>query len=132
MLTNAGVQLLFGRIYKFYSTKWVFLISITVFEIGSLLCGVAPSSIVLIIGRAVAGLGSSGVMSGVLLIMTRTVPLHRRPLLTGAFGAVFGIASVAGPLLGGVFTEDVSQDIFLVEQGHLAPPSAFYLKKFTE
>lgn len=107
MLTNAGVQLICGRIYKFYSPKWVFLCSIIIFEIGSLLCGVAPSSIILIIGRAIAGLGASGILSGVIIIMTRTIPLHKRPIYSALFGATFGVSSVIGPLLGGTLTDDV-------------------------
>lgn len=108
--TNSGVQLLYGRIYKFHSTIWVFLISNSIFEIGSLICGVAPSSIVLIVGRAISGLGSAGVTSGSIMIMTVTVPLHKRPVYTGCFAAVFGLASVIGTLLGGVFTEKVSRE----------------------
>jgi EmrB/QacA subfamily drug resistance transporter len=104
MLTSAGFILLYGRIYTFFPTKAVFLSGIFLFEAGSALCGAAQSSTMLIIGRAVAGLGSSGIFTGAILIMLNTVPLHRRPLLQGLFGACFGVASVAGPLLGGAFT----------------------------
>jgi MFS family permease len=104
MLTSAGFILLYGRIYTFFSTKAVFLSGIFLFEIGSAVCGAAQSSTMLIIGRAIAGLGSSGIFTGAILIMLNTVPLHRRPLLQGLFGACFGVASVAGPLLGGAFT----------------------------
>jgi EmrB/QacA subfamily drug resistance transporter len=104
MLTSAGFILLYGRIYTFFSTKAVFLSGIFLFEVGSAVCGAAQSSTMLIVGRAIAGLGSSGIFTGAILIMLNTVPLHRRPLLQGLFGACFGVASVAGPLLGGAFT----------------------------
>jgi EmrB/QacA subfamily drug resistance transporter len=104
MLTSCGFILIYGRIYTFFSTKKVFLTSIILFEIGSAICGAAPSSLILIIGRAVAGFGSSGIFTGAILIILEIVPLHRRPMLQGLFGACFGVASVAGPLLGGAFT----------------------------
>jgi hypothetical protein len=101
-------MLLFGKIYTFYSIKWVFLITIGIFEIGSAICGAANSSTTFIIGRAIAGLGSAGVFSGGVLIIVHSVPLAKRPLFQGMFGAVFGVASVVGPLLGGALTKDVS------------------------
>jgi len=104
MLTSAGFILLYGRIYTFFPTKNVFLSGIFLFEVGSAVCGAAQTSTMLIVGRAIAGIGSSGIFTGAILIMLNTVPLHRRPLLQGLFGACFGVASVAGPLLGGAFT----------------------------
>ncbi|KAH9881744.1 hypothetical protein IAQ61_000472 [Plenodomus lingam] len=104
MLTSAGFILLYGRIYTFFPTKPVFLSGIFLFEAGSVVCGAAHSSMMLIIGRAIAGLGSSAIFTGAILIMLNTVPLHKRPMLQGLFGACFGVASVAGPLLGGAFT----------------------------
>jgi MFS family permease len=64
MLTGACSMPICGRLYQIYSTKWTFLVSILVFEIGSAICGAAPNSIALILGRAIAGLGSSGMMNG--------------------------------------------------------------------
>ncbi|KAF2272736.1 MFS general substrate transporter, partial [Westerdykella ornata] len=104
MLTSCGFILFYGRIYTFFATKWVFLASIALFEIGSAVCGAAPSSKALIIGRSVAGVGSSGIYTGAVLIITEIVPLHKRPFINGLFGVCFGVASVAGPLLGGAFT----------------------------
>lgn len=101
-------QLLIGRLYTFYNPKWVFLICISIFELGSLVCGVAPTSVALIVGRSIAGLGSAGIFSGAITLIVRIVPLRKRPAYTGLFGAVFGIASVAGPLLGGVFTTQIT------------------------
>jgi len=108
MLTGCSFQLFMGRVYTFYNPKKVFLFSIAVFEVGSALCGAAPNSTAFIIGRAIAGCGSSGIFSGAIIIIMNLVPLHKRPLLQGLVGAVFGIASVVGPLLGGVFTSKVS------------------------
>ncbi|KAH7342539.1 major facilitator superfamily domain-containing protein [Rhexocercosporidium sp. MPI-PUGE-AT-0058] len=104
LITSSAFQLIYGRIYTFYSPKWVLLGAIGLFELGSVICGTAPNSIAFIIGRAVAGLGSAGIFSGVINIMVITIPLHKRPMFQGIFGAVFGIASVAGPLVGGAFT----------------------------
>ncbi|KAL1891380.1 hypothetical protein Sste5346_007643 [Sporothrix stenoceras] len=104
MLTTAASQLLFGRIYKFYSMKWTFLICVVVFEIGSAICGAAPTSAIFIVGRAVAGTASAGIFSGCMLIMVPMIPLHKRPMFQGLFGVVFGMASVIGPLIGGAFT----------------------------
>ncbi|KAF1835106.1 MFS general substrate transporter [Decorospora gaudefroyi] len=104
MLTAAGFILLYGRVYTFFPTKPVFLSGIFLFEAGSVVCGAAQTSTTLIIGRAVAGLGSSGIFTGAILIMLNTVPLAKRPMLQSLFGACFGVASVAGPLLGGAFT----------------------------
>jgi hypothetical protein len=104
----SAFQLLIGRVYTFYSTKWVYVISIGIFELGSLVCGAAPNSPAFIVGRAIAGIGSAGVLSGAIIVIVEIVPLEKRPAWTGAFGAVFAIASVAGPLLGGAFTTNVS------------------------
>lgn len=108
LLTTCALQLMFGKFYTFFSIKWVYLIAIFVFELGSAVCGSAPSSTALIIGRAIAGMGSAGIFSGALIIIAYTVPLHKRPIYTGFIGAMYGIASVAGPLMGGAFTDHLS------------------------
>ncbi|KAG6356610.1 hypothetical protein INS49_014483 [Diaporthe citri] len=108
LLTNCSFQLSFGKLYSFYSVKGVFLVSIGLFEIGSAICGSAPNSVAFIVGRAIAGLGSAGIFSGGITVIVYAVPLHKRPLYQGLFGAVFGLASVIGPLLGGAFTSNVS------------------------
>lgn len=108
LLTSCSFQLLYGRIYTFYSPKWVFLVAILIFEIGSAICGAAPSSTSFIIGRAIAGLGSCGIFSGAIVIITDAVPLQKRPMMTGFMGSLFGIASVVAPLMGGAFTDKVS------------------------
>ncbi|KAJ7473151.1 DHA14-like major facilitator [Mycena galericulata] len=108
LLTTAAFQLLFGRFYSFLSIKWVYIGAITVFELGSLICGVAPNSNALIIGRAIAGLGSAGIFNGALIIVANTVPLRKRPIYTGIIAAMYGIASVAGPLMGGAFTDKLT------------------------
>lgn len=108
MLTGSSFQLLFGKFYTFWSIKWVFLSTIGIFELGSLVCAVAPNSMTLVIGRAVAGMGSAGILAGALTILAYTVPLEKRPFYSGIIGSMWGISSVAGPLLGGVFTDTLT------------------------
>jgi len=88
MLTTASFQLLFGKFYTYFSIKYVYLIAIALFELGSLICGVAPSSTALILGRAIAGIGASGLFSGALVIVAYSVPLVKRPMYTGLIGGM--------------------------------------------
>jgi MFS family permease len=108
MLTGSAFMLLFGKFYTFYSPKWVLLTAIGLFEIGSALCGAAPNSTAFIIGRAIAGWGFSGIFTGGIVTIQSVLPLHKRPMVMGMLGAIFGISSVAGPLIGGALTTNVS------------------------
>jgi MFS family permease len=65
LLTACAFQLSYGKVYNLFPIKWVFLIALALFEVGSLICGAAPSSVGLIMGRVVAGIGSGGIFSGV-------------------------------------------------------------------
>ncbi len=103
-LTIASFQSTWGKAYKYFPLKPTFLLSIGIFEIGSLICGVAQNSVTLIIGRAIAGMGGAGIASGAYTIIAFAVPPAQRPAFTGVLGAAYGCASVIGPLLGGVFT----------------------------
>ncbi|KAG9716725.1 major facilitator superfamily transporter, partial [Aureobasidium melanogenum] len=108
LLTTCSFQLFFGKLYSFLSLKWVFLAALFIFELGSFLCGIAPTSTALIVGRAIAGVGSAGLFSGAILIVANSVPLRSRPTYTGLIGAMYGLASVAGPLMGGAFTDHLT------------------------
>ncbi|PYI30110.1 MFS toxin efflux pump [Aspergillus indologenus CBS 114.80] len=108
LLTTCALTLIFGKLYTFYSTKWVYLIALAIFEVGSLVCALAPNSVALIIGRAVAGIGSAGLFSGAMLIVAQTAPLERRPVYASTLAGMYGVASVAGPLMGGAFTDHLS------------------------
>lgn len=71
LLTLCAFQLLFGKIYSFLSIKKTLLSVILLFEIGSAICGAAPNSVVFIIGRAIAGLGAAGIMTGVVCLIKK-------------------------------------------------------------
>ncbi|CAI7676402.1 unnamed protein product [Penicillium pancosmium] len=98
LLTTCAVTLPFGKIYTYYSTKWTYIIALGLFELGSLICAVTPTSKGLILGRAIAGVGSGGLSPGALLVLANTLPLHRRALYFGIIGSTSGIATVTGPL----------------------------------
>ncbi|KAF2464156.1 permease of the major facilitator superfamily [Lindgomyces ingoldianus] len=108
LLTVTAFQPAFGSIYRYFSAKEVYLLSILIFEAGSVLCAAAPSSSVFIVGRAVAGIGAAGLYQGALAVVGLTVELTKRPLYLGIVLSVFGIAVCFGPPLGGVFTDHSS------------------------
>ncbi|SPO01671.1 related to MFS multidrug transporter [Cephalotrichum gorgonifer] len=104
----ATVQPLTGKMYTYFSIKWTYLLFVVIFEVGSVICAVSSSSIMLILGRAVAGLGSSGLMNGTLNIVLSACVPSTRPMYSGIAMGVSQLGILLGPLLGGVFTEDVT------------------------
>ncbi|KAF2219511.1 major facilitator superfamily domain-containing protein [Elsinoe ampelina] len=108
LLTTCAFQLSYGKLYNLFPIKWVFLSALAFFQLGSLICGAAPNSLALIMGRVVAGIGSGGIFSGALLIVAQNLPLQQRPIYNGMLGSMYAISSVAGPLMGGAFTDNVT------------------------
>ncbi|KAK5682711.1 hypothetical protein LTS10_005841 [Elasticomyces elasticus] len=104
-LASAVLQPLAGKTYVYFSNKWTFISFFAVFEIGSLLCGVATSSKMLIVGRAIAGMGTAGLQNGAMTIISACVPLHKRPALLGICQGFAQLGLVFGPLIGGALTQ---------------------------
>ena len=105
LLTSAALQPLTGKLYVNFETKWTFMTFLAILEVGSLLCGVAVSSKMLIIGRAVAGIGVSGILNGAFTIIAGCVPMPKRPMLIGIVQGCSQLGLVCGPLIGGTLTQ---------------------------
>jgi EmrB/QacA subfamily drug resistance transporter len=99
---------LWGKLGDQYGRKIFFQASIVIFLIGSVLSGLSNSMFMLIAFRAVQGLGSGGLMVGAQAIVGDIVSPRERGKYSGLFGGVFGVASVIGPLLGGVFVDNLT------------------------
>jgi EmrB/QacA subfamily drug resistance transporter len=99
---------LWGKLGDQYGRKVFFQAAIVIFLVGSILSGLSSSMFMLIAFRAVQGLGSGGLMVGAQAIVGDIVSPRERGRYVGLFGAVFGLASVVGPLLGGVFVDNLS------------------------
>jgi EmrB/QacA subfamily drug resistance transporter len=108
LLAQTIVTPLYGKLGDLYGRKKVVQVAIVIFLTGSALCGLARSMAQLIAFRAVQGLGGGGLMVTTQAVVGDIVPPRDRGRYQGIFGAVFGLASIAGPLIGGYFTTHLS------------------------
>ncbi len=108
LLSTTASTPLWGKLGDQYGRKFFFQLSIVIFLVGSILSGLSSSMIELIAFRAVQGLGGGGLFVGTQAIIGDVVPPRERGRYQGLFGAVFGAASIIGPLLGGLFVDDLS------------------------
>ena len=108
LLTSAIVTPIYGKVSDQLGRKKVFQFAIVLFLLGSALCGISQNMDQLVFFRALQGLGGGGLISLALATVGDIVPPRQRGKYQGYFGAVFGVASIAGPLLGGFFTEHLS------------------------
>jgi MFS family permease len=107
-LSSCSFQFMFGKLYKIFSVKRIFFISVVIFMAGSTLCAAAPTSAVFVFGRAICGFASAGIMTGCFTLLVLCLPMRKRPLYTGVLGSVGAVAAIAAPMLGGVIVDQLS------------------------
>ncbi|MFE7801252.1 DHA2 family efflux MFS transporter permease subunit [Nocardia sp. NPDC057440] len=108
LLAEAVATALAGKLGDLFGRKLVFQLSALIFIVGSMVAGLANGMLVLIIARAVQGLGGGGLMVTAMALIADIIPLRERGKYQGALGAVFGVTTVIGPTLGGLFTDHAS------------------------
>lgn len=99
---------IFGKLSDMYGRKMFFLMGLVLFLIGSILCGTAMNMEQLIVYRAIQGIGGGALMPIVFTIIYDLFPAEKRGKMMGLFGAVFGVSSVFGPIMGGAITDQLS------------------------
>jgi EmrB/QacA subfamily drug resistance transporter len=105
LLTSTASMPLWGKLSDLYGRRRIFQFAIGIFLVGSALCGLSQDMLQLILFRAVQGVGGGGLFAVALSIIGDVIPPRERGRYQGYFGAVFGVSSVAGPLLGGWLTD---------------------------
>src|SRR6185369_4514715 len=108
LLAQTIVTPIYGKLGDLYGRKRVLQFAIVIFLIGSALCGLSQTMTHLILFRAIQGFGGGGLMVTTQAVVGDIIPPRDRGRYQGIFGAAFGVASVAGPLLGGYFTTNLT------------------------
>ncbi|KAL2132711.1 hypothetical protein VTI74DRAFT_3449 [Chaetomium olivicolor] len=104
MLGNMTILPL-GKAFGTFDMKWLFIICLLLFEIGSAICGAAPNMDALIVGRVIAGVGGCGIYAGGLNYVAVLTTDHERPLYLAGIYCIWGVGCVLGPVLGGAFAQ---------------------------
>ncbi|WP_375154336.1 MDR family MFS transporter [Nocardia cyriacigeorgica] len=108
LLAEAVATALAGKLGDLFGRKLIFQLSALIFIVGSMVAGLANGMLLLIIARAVQGVGAGGLMVTSMALIADIIPLRERGKYQGALGAVFGVTTVIGPTLGGLFTDNAS------------------------
>ncbi|MET0899479.1 MAG: MDR family MFS transporter [Mycobacterium sp.] len=108
LLASTIATAIVGKLGDLFGRKLVFQTSIAFFLIGSVLCGLAGSMSMLVAARALQGIGGGAIMVTAMAVIGEVIPLRDRGRYQGALGAVFGVTTVIGPLLGGFFTDHLT------------------------
>ncbi|KAH7418691.1 major facilitator superfamily domain-containing protein [Cadophora sp. MPI-SDFR-AT-0126] len=105
LIGAAATNLVWGKVFGQFNAKWTYILCVVLFELGSAICGAAPSMDALIIGRAVCGIGGSGMYVGVMTLLAATTTINERPIYIGGTGFTWGLGTVLGPVIGGGFSD---------------------------
>ena len=108
LVTSTALMPAIGRLSDLYGRKWLYIVGIGIFLLGSILSGLSQSMLQLILFRALQGVGAAFIFANSIAIIGDVFPPKDRGKWTGIISAVFGLASIVGPLLGGWFTDNLS------------------------
>jgi EmrB/QacA subfamily drug resistance transporter len=108
LLASTIVTAVVGKLGDLFGRKSIFVVAVSFFLLGSILCGLAGSMTMLVASRALQGIGGGAIMVTATAVIGEVIPLRERGRYQGALGAVFGVTTVIGPLLGGFFTDQLS------------------------
>ena len=108
LLASTIVTAIVGKLGDLFGRKVVFQASVVFFLVGSVLCGLSGSMTMLVASRALQGIGGGAIMVTAMAVIGEVIPLRERGRYQGALGAVFGVTTVIGPLLGGFFTDHLT------------------------
>lgn len=108
MIASVAGMPVFGKLSDMYGRKYFYILGLSLFMIGSALCGTAQNIVQLSIYRAIQGLGGGSLMPIAFTIVFDIFPVEQRGKISGLFGAVFGLSSIFGPLIGAYFTDYIS------------------------
>lgn len=106
VLGSLATLFVWGKIMGLFSVKWSYITGIIIFDIGSAVCGAAPSMDAMIVGRTLAGVGGAGMYIGCITLLSLTTSLRERPLYLASIGFTWGAGTVLGPIVGGAFAEN--------------------------
>ena len=103
IMGTAASNLVWGKVFSNFEAKYAYLLNLVIFEVGSAICGAAPTMNALIVGRAIAGVGGSGLYVGINTLISVTTTMQERPMYVSLNGLVWGVGTVLGPIIGGAF-----------------------------